>query len=146
MSNSRKQSSYNRNHQMITIVINMFNNWLIEQLREKEWTQSDLAQRSGLTRGAISNYINGRIPDKSALQKIGKALKIPSETVFRAAGILPEQTPETELIEKITHITKQLPPQEQEEILEFAKLQQHLFEKREKDAAKRITKHSTITR
>jgi transcriptional regulator with XRE-family HTH domain len=67
----------------------MFNDWMIFRLKELDWSQADLARASGLTRTAISNYINGRTPDEAALRKIAKAFKLPPETVFRAAGILP---------------------------------------------------------
>jgi transcriptional regulator with XRE-family HTH domain len=70
----------------------MFNDWLIERLKEENWSQANLARVSGLTTGAISNYINGRIPDEAALRKIAKAFKLPPENVFRAAGILPPAT------------------------------------------------------
>jgi transcriptional regulator with XRE-family HTH domain len=66
-----------------------FNDWLLNQLRERSWSQADLARASGLTRGGVSNYINGRTPDEAALRKIAKALKLSPEAVFRAAGVLP---------------------------------------------------------
>jgi transcriptional regulator with XRE-family HTH domain len=69
----------------------MFNDWILSQLQEHDWSQADLARASGLTTGAISNYINGRTPDKTALRKLAKAFKLPPETVFRAAGILPPE-------------------------------------------------------
>jgi transcriptional regulator with XRE-family HTH domain len=67
----------------------MFNDWLLSQLNQAQWSQADLARASGLTTAAISKYMGGRIPDKVALRKIAKAFKLPPETVFRAAGALP---------------------------------------------------------
>ena len=123
----------------------MFSKWLLEKLQEIGWKQADLARHSGITTGAISNYINGRTPDETALNKIAKAFKIPPEIVFRAAGLLPPQNKTSELIEEITHITESLSTQDQEDILEFAKLRKHLSEKRENEA-KRTTRHSTVTK
>ena len=68
----------------------MFNDWLLERLKENGWSQADLARRSGLTRGAISNYVNGRVPDEISLRKIAKAFNMPPENVFRIAGVLPQ--------------------------------------------------------
>ncbi|MFZ5856737.1 MAG: helix-turn-helix domain-containing protein [Chloroflexota bacterium] len=121
----------------------MFNDWLLNQMQQKEWSQADLARHSGLTKGAISKYINGRIPDEAAIRKIARALKISPETVFRAAGLLPPQSPETELINQISHLTSELPEQEQQDILEFVKLRHRLAEERGKNATRRTASHPT---
>jgi transcriptional regulator with XRE-family HTH domain len=123
----------------------MFNGWLLKKLQEMNWKQADLARHSGITRAAISNYINGRVPDETALNKIAKAFKIPPEIVFRAAGLLPPQNETSELIEEITHITQGLSSQDQEDILEFAKLRKNLAEKR-KNEARKTTRHSTVAK
>jgi transcriptional regulator with XRE-family HTH domain len=70
----------------------MFNDWLLNRLKELDMSQADLSRSSGLTTGAISNYINGRIPDKVALRKIAKGLNISPLIVFQAAGALPDST------------------------------------------------------
>jgi transcriptional regulator with XRE-family HTH domain len=111
----------------------MFNAWLLKQLQEKEWTQADLARNSGLTKGAISKYINGRIPDETAIRKIAHSLKLSPETVFRAAGLLPPQSPETELIHRIVYLTSELPEEDQSDILEYAQLRHRLAEERGKN-------------
>jgi transcriptional regulator with XRE-family HTH domain len=85
----------------------MFNEWLLEQLKDMDWSQADLARVSGLTRPAISNYINGRTPDEAALRKIARAFKTSPETVFRAAGILPPQV-EDPWLHEITYKASQL--------------------------------------
>jgi len=87
----------------------MFNDWLLSELRKKEWDQADLARASGLTTAAISKYIGGRVPNSEALQKIAHALKLPPELVFEKAGLLPpksELSPKKrELMEKLQHST-----------------------------------------
>lgn len=91
----------------------MFNDWLLSQLKERDWSQADLARYSGLTRGGVSNYINGRIPDESALRKIAKALKLSPEEVFRRAGLLPPLV-EDPWAEKMNHKINQLTGQRRE--------------------------------
>ena len=86
------QSDYSCEDILNTIVDMKFNNWILSQLKDRGWSQADLARKSGLTRGGVSNYINGRIPDENALRKIAKAFKLPAEVVFRAAGVLPPTT------------------------------------------------------
>lgn len=83
------QKDYNHVFYSNTIVDMKFNDWILSQLKDRGWSQADLARSSGLTRGGVSNYINGRIPDEKALRKIAKAFKLPPEAVFRAAGVLP---------------------------------------------------------
>jgi transcriptional regulator with XRE-family HTH domain len=70
----------------------MFNDWLLNQLKQQDWSQADLARASGLTTAAISRYISGRTPDEAALRKIAKALRLPPELVFEKAGLLPTKS------------------------------------------------------
>lgn len=87
----------------------MFNKWLLEELKEKDWTQADLSRASGLTSAAISKYINGRIPDEDALRKISKALKLPAEFVFEKAGKLPTKPELSPIKRKLAHVAEGLP-------------------------------------
>lgn len=91
----------------------MFNDWILSRLIEKNWSQADLARESGLTRSAISKYMQGRIPDEEALRKIAKALKVSPEEVFRRAGLLPPLV-EDPWAEKMNHKINQLTGQRRE--------------------------------
>lgn len=75
--------------ELLTIVSMKFNDWILNELNNRNWSQADLARNAKLTRGSVSNYINGRIPDDVALRKIARAFELPPETVYRAAGLLP---------------------------------------------------------
>lgn len=114
----------------------MFNDWLLKQLQELDWTQADLSRYSGLTRGAISKYLSGRTPDEAALRKLAKAFKLPPETVFRAAGILPPQSPEDELMNEIMHLAGDLPAQDKQDILEYVRMRNRLAEERGKNESR----------
>ena len=54
-----------------------FSIWLEEILRERQMSQADLARRSGLSRQAISAYINQKriSPDEEALKALARALQ-----------------------------------------------------------------------
>ncbi len=121
-----------------------FSDWLLEQMRKHDWSQSDLARTSGLTRQSISYYLSDKSkqPDEFALQKIAKAFKLPLEEVYRAAGLLPPEPVETKLIRRITHLTYQLPPEEQQDILVFIKLRLRLSEQRGKYKTRKPSKHT----
>lgn len=50
--------------------------WLIINRDRKNMTQYDLADKTGITRGTISNYENGYItPSPSAMEKLARSLK-----------------------------------------------------------------------
>lgn len=121
--------------------MNKFSDWLKTELLSRNWKQADLVRESKLDSAVVSNLINGkRKSGENTARAIAEAFKLPPETVFRAAGILPPQIPETEMINKIIHLVSQLPEQEQEDILEFVRFRRRLAEQREKNEPKRTTK------
>lgn len=101
-----------------------FSNWLLNKLREKGWNQAELATRAGVTRTAISDVISGRRnagPDLCS--SIARALDLPPEAVFRAAGLLPPVSPESEVAQQILHLLSQLPPDEQRRYLDLLRFE-----------------------
>ncbi len=73
-----------------------FSEWLVGKMSERGISQSDLARLSGISRQAISNYINQQRsrPDNQALRNIAQGLRISEEEIFRAAGVLRELDPD----------------------------------------------------
>jgi transcriptional regulator with XRE-family HTH domain len=69
----------------------LFSDWLQDEMNKRGWSQSDLSRNSGVNRQVISTYINQqrKKPDENILIDIARALNLPPETVFRAAGLLP---------------------------------------------------------
>jgi transcriptional regulator with XRE-family HTH domain len=59
-----------------------FNDWLIDEMKKRSWSQAELARRSGLTRSAISNYVSGQRPNSSAIDKLAKAFQLPPSVLF----------------------------------------------------------------
>jgi len=80
--------------------------------------------------------LSGRTPDEAALRKLAKAFKLPPETVFRAAGILPPQSPEDELMNEIMHLAGDLPAQDKQDILEYVRMRNRLAEERGKNESR----------
>ncbi|WP_322792910.1 helix-turn-helix transcriptional regulator [Bellilinea sp.] len=81
-----------------------FSDWLLNEINKRGWSQAELARRAGIPRQIISNYINRQRekPDSDVLVSISRALNLPPETVFRAAGLLPPVSPDTEYQEQFT--------------------------------------------
>ena len=69
----------------------VFSEWLQEQMDLRNWTQADLAKATGLTRTAISSYLNQRRtkPDPEALLVISKVFHIDPINLFKIIGFLP---------------------------------------------------------
>lgn len=118
-------NSFDENHVKINGIMDKtsFSDWLLEQLRERKWSQAQLARASGLTPQAISNYINRNVqkPDEDALAALARGLKLPVQTVYRAAGMyLPSQSNFDEETEQMVHIFEQLTEEDQEAVLGLA--------------------------
>lgn len=68
--------------------------WLRRQLKRREWLQSELARRTGLSDSSISQYLSGnRIPDPITCDKIADALGADRDLVLALAGHRPPDTP-----------------------------------------------------
>lgn len=96
--------------------------WLEDILITKNLTASELAKRAHIDKGIISRVLNReRKPSTETLAAIANALKIPTEEVFRKAGILPEKPEIDPLMEDLLYTLSRLPQEDQDELLELAK-------------------------
>jgi len=67
-----------------------FLTWLQAAIRERQWSISELARRSGISQSHLSNLISGnRKASAATLTALAKALDTPAELVFAKAGLLP---------------------------------------------------------
>jgi transcriptional regulator with XRE-family HTH domain len=100
-----------------------FADWVRDQIKERNWTQAELARRSGISPAHITKALNGErgFGEKSILA-IAQALKLPATTAFRAAGILPEEPEYIPLLDEWNAIFYELTPDDQQEILEIARM------------------------
>lgn len=98
-----------------------FSEWLRKQLKDKRWRQADLARAANLDPAVISNLVNEiRGPGEDTCTAIARALDLPPETVFRAAGLLPPvATPRGLYEEIITHRLGLLSARDLEEVYKF---------------------------
>jgi transcriptional regulator with XRE-family HTH domain len=107
-----------------------FAEWLENVMVQQGLSQSELARRSGVTRSAINGVLKGtRGPGVDLANGIAKALKLPPEEVYRAAGLLPPAIDVDEEIERIIHEVEKLPPQDREEVLAFIRMKKNLRKK-----------------
>jgi len=113
-----------------------FGDWLKQELKIRDMIQADLVKKTGLTRGAISHLVTGRNqPTLETCQKIARAFNLPDESVLIIAGIMVSKTKTSPQLEEINMILSQLPPEEREDILEYARLRARINERRGNYAA-----------
>ena len=86
-----------------------FAEWLQSEIDKRGWSQSDCARAADLNRAVINKLLNGKSkPQPATLVAIARALKIPIETAYRAAGLLPLSTEGDEAIEGLIHTFKSI--------------------------------------
>ena len=116
-----------------------FSEWLSEKLAEKGLSQAELARRAGTHQSTISLVLSeNRKPGPEFCEKIARALKIPPEEVYRAAGLLPSKAKTNELTERVEHILGSYKYPETKECalayLEFLRIEEEKGEYRVKPA------------
>ena len=96
-----------------------FPDWLVAELEKRSMSPAELARSSQKASAVISRILNGeRSPAPETLEAIARALKLPPEEVFRAAGLLPPVI-ENPMLERANFLLNQLPAEDQEEFLEM---------------------------
>lgn len=97
-----------------------FSDWLVNEMKKRDLSPADLARLSGKAQAVISRVLNNeRDPAPETLTALARALRLPPEIVFRRAGLLPPVSPDTEYREELLYLFSELPPSEQEEIIEL---------------------------
>lgn len=86
-----------------------FKEWLLKELGRRGWSQSDLARSADLNRAVINKLLNGQsTPSPSTLADIARAFKMPVESVFRTAGLLPNIPESDSFVEESLHLLSQI--------------------------------------
>lgn len=95
--------------------MDIFGDWLNDELTKRGWSQAELARRAKVSRTSISDVISGKARIGANVAKaVAKALTIPEEEVFRKANILPKADPVNDYASRLAHRIAQLPVAEQE--------------------------------
>ena len=76
---------------------------------KRGWSQSDLARSADLNRAVINKLLNGKShPQPATLEAISRALRIPIEITYRAAGLLPTTPDHDDAVEEAIHVLKRI--------------------------------------
>lgn len=104
-----------------------FSGWLLDRIKNQDINQSELARRSGLSRQVISDIINNRRtrPDPETISAIAYGLDIPTETAYRAAGLLPDlPSPRQAAAEILGYKLNELSDKQIDELLKYIEFMQ----------------------
>ena len=86
-----------------------FSEWLQTEMDKRGWSQSDLARTADLNRAVINKLLNGKSnAQPPTLEAISRALKIPLETIYRAAGLLPVVADHDEAVAEAAYVFKSI--------------------------------------
>jgi transcriptional regulator with XRE-family HTH domain len=121
-----------------------FLNWLRAMMGERDITPADIARTGYVTDSAVSLLLSMKTKSVSfeMCQAIAKAADIPLIVVFQAAGILPEDANDNAVTKTAIPLLRELPSDDQREILEIIRVKHKLSESRQREAARRSTRRT----
>jgi transcriptional regulator with XRE-family HTH domain len=86
-----------------------FAEWLQLEIDKRGWSQSDCARACELNRAVINKLLNGKCkPQPVTLIAIARGFKIPVETAYRAAGLLPPLPEGDDATQEVLHLFKNI--------------------------------------
>lgn len=114
----------------IMFTMENFGDWLLERLKERNMSQSELARIAGLSKGTISNLINGtKGAGQDSLKAIAIALKLPPDMVFEKAGVLPSKPELSPIKRALLHAADGLPDSDVQLALSLLEQRQEYYKK-----------------
>jgi transcriptional regulator with XRE-family HTH domain len=109
--------------------------WLNKELKDRGWSNSELARRAGVVPSTVSMVLSGKNePTWEFCAATAAALDEPPEKVFRLVGLLPPLPgPERDVvIQQLVDSVKNLTPDDREEVLAYAQFRYQRKAKRDK--------------
>lgn len=100
-----------------------FSDWIAEELKGRDISQRQLAKLAGIAQGHLSNVLTGkRALTADMVIQIANALDASPVVALTKAGILPPQDNDTNItLQELIDIARQLPPEAQQELLDYAR-------------------------
>jgi transcriptional regulator with XRE-family HTH domain len=115
-----------------------FSEWLVDELKQRGWTNADLANTAGISRGSVTNIISGmRSPGTDICERIARAFKIPPEVVYRRAGLLPPEPEPDEKRQELMHLFGMMSAENRDDTIDYARMKLEKQERENKKDGKR---------
>lgn len=92
-----------------------FRNWLLEEMRKRDWNQTDVANAAGVSKNAVGKWLRVEIddlwrkPSYDSLRALAKALNVSLDTVLQAASMDRQAKSLSPLQQDVMMIVEQLP-------------------------------------
>ena len=105
------------------LVSETLNKWLHQQLRSRGWTMNELARRSNLSSGFVSQVLSGKKePGAKFYQGIAEALDMTAEGIERLdqEGVIPESRKNDPVYLELLGLAQRLSPADLKEVLDYA--------------------------
>lgn len=120
-----------------------FSEWLWGKLEERNWQAADLARVANISKSSLSNILNNnRSPGPDVCNAVAQALGIPPEEVFREAGLLPPlPTGDKSAVQELLELVKNMPSEDQQEILDYAR---YRYQKRKSSVKPRPKRQDSL--
>jgi transcriptional regulator with XRE-family HTH domain len=97
--------------------MNAFAEWLENQVRMRGWSYNELARQAQVSSAGVSQVMTGRQkPGVDFCNGVATALRVPADSVFRLAGLLPAAPERDERVDEILFYYDQMTPQLQENL------------------------------
>lgn len=98
-----------------------FSNWLANEIKQRGLSFREIARQAGVSHTLVSRILSGDMPVSADFCiKVASVLKVSPEFLLRMAEILPPlETFENATMEEINEALKNLPPDQQRQVLEY---------------------------
>jgi transcriptional regulator with XRE-family HTH domain len=108
---------------------NKFSEWLVNELNKRNWTQKELARKSGLNPSTI-NYIikHHRGLGLKSVNRLAQALGIPEELIIAKYENNKTSREPSDIVSGACYVLRGLPLRDKEEVLAFIYLKRQLAE------------------
>lgn len=89
------------------------------ELKKRDWSQADLARKSGVSRAVISKIIGkSSRPQPETLQAIARGLMLPAYMVIQEAGVLPPHV-QWGRVDEVNYLLGSMSPDEQDDVIDY---------------------------
>ena len=109
---------------------NLLPKWLNEQLVARDWSQNRLGKEAGVSSGEMSRIMNGKLPGVEVALALARALRVPTETILRLAGRIPQAPLSSPEFDEWGELFHQLGDEDRTEMLQIGRLKAGKNDKR----------------
>jgi len=97
-----------------------FRNWLQSELHSRQWSQSELSRRAGISQSSISNVLAGnKNPGPKFVTLVALALGESPENLLSMAGIRPPESRGDSVADQVLSLLDSMTSEQRRQVLDF---------------------------